>query len=267
MNKFPKISIITPSFNQAKFIRITIDSVLSQNYPNLEYIVMDGGSTDGTIEILKSYGKRITWYFQKDKGQSDALNRGFKMVTGEIIGFINSDDFLEENALIKISEYFNHHKDAFWLTGKCRVVDEKGEEVRRLITKYKNLFLKIFRSKKILLIVNYISQPSTFWRKEAFEKCGYFDVDLHYSMDYDFWLRMSRLYKLYYIDCYLACYRVHDSSKAVTSPEKQFRAEYDIVKRYSNNGLVRLIHKIHSATAVILYRLFFYKKFTMVSHV
>src|SRR4030042_6039451 len=114
----PKISLITPSYNQAGYIRKTIDSVLMQNYPFLEYVVLDGGSTDETVEILKHYGKKIRWISKRDKGQSEAINKGLRITTGEIVGFINSDDYLESGCLLKVGRYFAKHNKIYWITGK-----------------------------------------------------------------------------------------------------------------------------------------------------
>jgi len=255
--KYPKISVITPSYNQAKYIKMTIDSVLTQRYPNLEYIVMDGGSTDGTVEILESYGKKIKWISKGDSGQSDAINKGIKLSSGEIIGYINSDDYLLKNSLFKIANLFSENNNAYWVTGVCKIVDENNFEVRQLVTYYKNIFLKYFRSEKLLYVVNYISQPATFWRRELFKKIGYFDEKLHYSMDYDYWLRIAKKYKLYFIDDYLAAYRVHNKSKAVTSPETQFKAEFMISSKYIDSKVIQVVHKIHYLLAILMYRLFY----------
>ena len=127
--KLPKISVITPTLNQGKFIEKTINSVIGQDYPDLEYIVMDGGSTDNTLEILRRYGGRLKFTSSKDKGQSDAINKGLKKSSGDILCYLNSDDVLAPGALFKVGEYFNENRNAMWLTGKCRVVDEEGREV------------------------------------------------------------------------------------------------------------------------------------------
>ncbi len=119
----PKISIITPSWNQGPFIERTIRSVLEQGYPNLEYIVMDGGSTDGTIDILRKYEGRLTWVSDKDKGQADAINKGITRSTGDIIAYLNSDDIYETGALRKAADHFSAHPDDRWLTGQCRIID------------------------------------------------------------------------------------------------------------------------------------------------
>lgn len=257
--KLPKISIITPSYNQAQFIERTIQSVLSQNYPYLEYMVMDGGSTDGTIAILKKYKEKIIWFSEKDKGQSQAINKALKIATGEIVGYLNSDDYLEDNALLKVGRFFSHQRDAYWLTGKCYIVDKDGRRVRSLITLYKNIFLKYLRYKFIFYIIQFISQPATFWKREVISNVGYFDESLDYDMDYDYWLRLWQKYRLYYLDDYLASYRIHEFSKAMVSPETQFEMEYRIASHYSQSKIILSLHKLHSKLALLLYKIFFTK--------
>ncbi|KKS98627.1 MAG: family 2 glycosyl transferase [Candidatus Gottesmanbacteria bacterium GW2011_GWA2_43_14] len=249
-----KISLVTPSFNQGQFIEQTIKSVLGQKYPNLEYIVMDGGSKDGTTHLLKKYTRQIDWTSGKDKGQSDALNRGFRKSTGEIIGFINSDDYLLPGSLKKVSDFFHRYPRALWVTGKCRIVDLNNREVRKAITAYKNMLLKHFRLIQTLEIINFISQPATFWRRDIFKSVGLLDTDLHYSMDYDYWLRIWQKYPLYFLDDYLACYRVHPSSKTVKSPENQFEEEYMLAKKHSNSIIIHCLHKWHATIAKLIYR-------------
>jgi len=258
--KVLKISLVTPSFNQGQYIEQTIKSVLGQKYPSLEYLVEDGGSTDGTLRILKIYGKGIKWISQKDKGQSDALNRGFRKTSGEIVAYLNSDDYLLPHALAKVAAFFRKNPQAYWVTGKCKTVDLNNSEVRQPVTVYKNLLLQFLRSRQLLEIVNFISQPSTFWRREIFEEVGFLDIKLNYSMDYDYWLRIWRKYPLYFIDDYLAGYRVHPSSKSVLSPETQFEEEYKLAKKHSESPIRLAFHKLHARLAVFLYRSLFIKK-------
>jgi glycosyltransferase involved in cell wall biosynthesis len=118
----PKISIITPSYNQVNFIQHTIDSVLGQEYPNLEYIIIDGGSTDGTVEIIKGYLGRLQWISERDNAQSDAINKGLRISTGEVVAFLNSDDIYEPGALEKVGQFFAKHREAKWVTGKCHTI-------------------------------------------------------------------------------------------------------------------------------------------------
>jgi glycosyltransferase involved in cell wall biosynthesis len=253
MINFPKITIITPSFNQGKFIDQTIRSILLQDYPNIEYIVMDGGSTDQTIDILKRYGERLTWKSEKDRGQSHAINKGMALATGEIVGFINSDDFLEPGALEKVGFFFATHPEADWLTGKCRTVNEQGSEIRKVVTGYKNILLMI-KAIKILLVVNFISQPATFWRKKITDDIGGFDESLQYSMDYDYWLRISRRYRLYSHNDYLACFRVHSGSKAGSSASQPFDSQLSIASRYTTSKVLLGLQTIHNRMIIYLYK-------------
>lgn len=254
MIKHPKVSVITPSYNQAKFIRMTIDSVLSQNYPNLEYIVMDGGSTDGTVEILKSYGKRIQWVSKKDKGQSDAINRGLKMATGEIVSYLNSDDLYKKESLLEVGNFFQKNPQYYFLSGKCDVIDEKGNIIDNFITLYKNFFLRHLSKKNVLSIINFISQPATFWRKEVISKIGFFDQKLDYAMDYDYWLRTIKIYKLGYIDRYLASYRIHSQSKSGSNFAALLAEGYQVSKSHSGVFLSG-IHRIHDFITLFGYKI------------
>ena len=254
LQNLPAISVITPSLNQGRYIEKTIKSVLDQKYPNLEYIIMDGGSKDNTLSVLKKYQKQLFWYSGNDKGQSNAINKGLKKSKREILCFLNSDDYLLPGTLHKISGYFLKNKDAVWLTGKCRIVDENNNEVRKFITQYKNFFLKYLRFWNIFTVVQFISQPATFWRRSAVESVGYFDESLNYDMDYDYWLRIWQKYPLGYIDDYLSSYRVHKDSKAVVSPETQFKIENEIVRKYQKNIFFLFLHHLHTSVSLLIYR-------------
>ena len=176
-----KISIITTNFNTDKYLEQTIKSILGQKGDfELEYIITDGGSKDNSLEIIKKYEKEIKdgkwgnhitfrWISEKDKGQSDGINKGLKMATGDIVAFLNADDLYTDGALDKVTRYFTDNPDCMWLTGYCPVINEDGEEIRKLITKYKELKLSVF-SLNQLLIDNNISQPATFWRAKVIEE-------------------------------------------------------------------------------------------------
>jgi len=252
MADLPKISIVTPSYNQANFIEQTIQSVLSQNYPNLEYIVMDGGSTDGTAEILKKYGSQLTWFSEEDRGQSDALNKGLCIATGDICAYLNSDDVYEPGALHKVGKFFADHLQVSWLTGKCRIVDRQGREIRKLITYYKNFWL-LFKSYNVLLVIDFISQPATFWRRDVVKQIGPFDEDLHLTMDYDYSLRVGKQYKLWVLNDYLASFRVHRTSKSEQVRE-HFDEDLSIAKRYSRSRLLINLHSFHNSLIVAAYQ-------------
>jgi len=198
---FPKNSIIIPTLNQAKFIEETIHSVLDQNYPNLELIVLDGASTDGTLEILQKYDDPLTWISEPDKGQVDAINKGLRMVTGDVVGYLNSDDLYTATTLMTVSKYFSDHPEAKIETGKCINIDQNGVETRSLIKFYKNFWLT-FGIDKCLMVLDYVSQPSTFWRTELIHSIGFFDGQFHNAMYSDYWLRVTKQHMLKFINQY-----------------------------------------------------------------
>lgn len=211
----PGISVVIPSFNMATFIEKTIQSIVNQDYPNVECIVMDGGSTDGTLDILKKYDNRISWISEKDEGQSDAINKGLQKATGDIFTYLNADDVYEPGCLQKVADHFQDNPAARWLYGKCAIIDENDIEIRRAITQYKYFWQKRY-SYNWLLVLNFIAQPAVFWRRELTEEIGLFDVNEHLAMDYDYWLRAGARYQPGFIDDYLARFRLHSVSKSST---------------------------------------------------
>ena len=203
----PKISIITPSFNQAQFIEENIKSVLSQNYPNIEHIIIDGGSTDGTLEILKKY-RHLLYISEQDKGQSQALNKGFKMATGEIIGWLNSDDTYCPEIFQIVAEKFGD-KEVMVICGDGFEIDENGKIIRALYsigTSQEDL-IKYWKWRYQFV------QPAFFFRKNVFDKVGYIDESLYYAMDCDFFIRLGKMYQFHRIEKPLANYRLHPKSK------------------------------------------------------
>lgn len=216
---------------------------------------MDGGSKDGTVDILKKYSDRILWTSEKDGGQSEAINKGLKKATGDIVAFLNSDDTYEPGALLKVAEYFKKNPDVKWAYGKCRIVDENDKEIRKPITLYKNLLLKNYSFKK-LLAENFISQPATFWRRDLHKEIGYINEDEHYTMDYEFWLRIGQKYPAGVIDAYLANFRMYDNSKSGSLANPQFLDELRIAKAYSNGAkLPILLHKFNYYKITGMYKL------------
>ena len=249
----PRISVVTPSYNQGAFIEQTIESVLGQDYPDLEYSVVDGGSTDGTLAILERYGDRLAWVSEPDRGQSDALNKGFREATGDVVAFLNSDDYYEPGALRAVGEFFARNPESSWVTGKCRTVDENGREIRSAITRYKNFWLRR-RSLRVLQVLNYVSQPATFWHRRVLERVGAFDETLQYAMDYDYSLRVADHFSLDYVDRYLASFRVHPTSKAGASAHTQFDADLEIARRHVRSPVLLGLHRAHNALTVGIYR-------------
>lgn len=252
MQKLPKITIITPSYNQGKFIERTIRSVLEQDYPNLEYIVVDGGSTDGTLDILKRYEGSLTWISEKDQGQSDAINKGIKMSSGEILAYLNSDDVYERGAIRRVADFFLAHPSHMWLVGRCRIIDENDREIRRFITRYKNFFLNRYNY-NVLLTTNFISQPATFWRRRVIDDIGLFNVAYHRVMDYDYWLRIGRKYSPGIVKDCLAGFRVYQESKTSGDFVESFRQELAVSQKYSNSIVINGLHYLNFISICFAY--------------
>lgn len=247
-----KISVITPSFNQGEFIEETIRSILEQNYPNLEYIVIDGGSTDSTVEILKKYGKKIKWISEKDRGQSDAINKGMKMATGDVLAFLNSDDLYAKGALRNVERFFTNHPEAQWVSGDYFIIDSKKKKIRSFVRWYKK-FLRLSSSYPLLCFTNFVIQPSTFWRRKVHKEIGSFDVKLPYEMDYDYWLRIGKKYRLFHLETVLSLFRLHGASKSGFQYKKQFEEELRVLKKHHISPLIIFFHRIHNAVIIFLY--------------
>ncbi len=254
--KLPLISIVTPSFNQAKFIRATIDSVLSQEYPNLEYFVMDGGSTDGTVEILKSYGDKIKWESKKDGGQADAINKGMRQSKGELLAYINSDDIYLPGALRLVGEYYAKTGED-WITGDCLTIDEKGIKSRNnwVFSYYKRFLMAIYSPLTLKLADSMLPQPSTFWSHKAYEKVGEFDIKYHYALDYDYWLRMAKYYVPHDLKVPLSGFRIQQDSKSQTGRVKLMAEGMVTLRENGAKNWELFVHKLHSDLTLFIYKL------------
>lgn len=214
---YPQISIVTPSYNQAAYLEQTIESVLSQCYPNLEYIVMDGGSTDGSVEIIKKYAERLTyWASGPDKGQADAIYRGFKIATGEILGWVNSDDLLLPGCLEKVGRYFASHPKEEWLVGGTIPIDRAGRYLyNRIGHPSCNLGARV-TFHHLLFFGCPFNQPASFWRKDIFFLIGGFERSLQFCFDYDLYFRLARRRQSANVKEFFACFRIHPASKSST---------------------------------------------------
>lgn len=241
----PKISIVTPSFNQVSYIEQTIDSVLSQDYPNLEYMVMDGGSTDGSVEIIKKYEKHLAyWESRKDAGQSDAINKGIRRASGEIINWLNSDDYYEPGALFKVAKAFNDPKVSLY-SGRSNIVDGVGKLIRRSegTDIYLGNIAKTIGQARV-------DQPETFYRKSAVEKIGLLNTHLQYVMDKDWWIRYLMIFGLNGIrtgEDVLVNFRVHGQSKT-SKRQHSFEIESNTLYYHfcESNGLAEYMDIITS---------------------
>ncbi len=204
---WPKITVVTPSFNQAEFLEETIRSVLLQNYPNLEYIVIDGGSTDGSVEIIQHYSDYLTyWVSEPDNGQADAINKGFSRSTGDIMGWLNSDDLLLSDALYKIATFFCEKKQAKVATGLKKVYDQDSR-----------FRFNVYLGRPTDAFVRHwylVNQEATYWRQEVWENIGPLDADLMFALDFEYWQRMLNYgYSFELIPSYLAVFRRHEDAK------------------------------------------------------
>ena len=207
MTPHPKFSIITPSMNQARFLEENILSVLAQQYPDVEHIIIDGGSTDATLDILKKY-PHLRWVSEPDRGQSHALNKGFKMATGGIVGWLNADDTYCPNALTLVASAFER-TGVMVVYGDGNEMDERGrvQRVRKTRGISSDSFIKYWKWK-----YEY-TQPAVFFRKDVFDSVGFLDERLYYVMDHEFFIRLSLHYEFHYIPAVLASFRLHDESK------------------------------------------------------
>jgi glycosyltransferase involved in cell wall biosynthesis len=228
-----RVSVVTPSFNQARFIERTIRSVLDQEGDfDLEYLVVDGQSTDGTLDIVRKYQDRLSWTSEPDRGQVDAVNKGLRRATGDVVGWLNSDDVLLPGALARVAAAFAANPAAEWVHGRCDIIDADDRVIRRWIAAYKHWCCKRYSYAR-LLTENVISQMTVFWRRSVHEAVGYLDTGLKLAFDYDFWLRLAERGDPVYIPERIACFRWYDTSKSGSGYDRQFREDYDVATRHA----------------------------------
>lgn len=228
-----KLSIVTPSYNHGKYIETTIKSVLANNYPNLEYIIMDGGSSDDTGEVAAKYQDRITKYVsEKDNGQADAINKGFRHATGDIYAYMNSDDYYFPEAFGKAVKVFEERPDVDVVYGYCVFVYADGQFMRYFTE------VEPFDEYRLRTCTDFIMQPATFFRKEAYEKANGFDASLRYVFDWDFWCRLAREgMKFHLLEEPLAVNRAHPETKTYSGGNERLSEIYKTVMRHKM-GLV-----------------------------
>ena len=229
----PKISVITPSYNQGIFIEETIQSVLNQNYPNLEYIIIDGGSSDSTVDVIKKYESKIDfWVSEKDKGQADAINRGFAKATGNILCWLNSDDYFFPDTLKYVASQLNIEKKEI-LFGEVDHIFEPDKAVKHsnVKNKFDNYNLELY---------DYIIQPGSFWTKKVWESTGLVDENLHFVFDWEWFLRAKKNdTEFKYSNKVMSMYRVHDAHKTSNGGEKRQKEIEYILKKYSGEKMLK----------------------------
>jgi glycosyltransferase involved in cell wall biosynthesis len=224
----PLVSIVTPSYNQGRFINRTIESVLSQRYPNIEYVVIDGGSNDDTLAILQSYGNRIDWVSEPDRGQSDAINKGMARVHGEIQAYLNSDDVLMPNAIERVVSFFKHNPDCDMIYGEADYIDEND----RFIGRYSTADYSFSRLRQDCMVC----QPAAFWRQRIANKIGPFDEKLNYAMDYDYWLRIAKAGgNISFLPEKLANSRLYEETKTRSARTAIYKEIFHICKKHTGS--------------------------------
>lgn len=231
MSAEPLVSIITPSFNQAAYIEQTILSVRNQDYPHIEHIVMDGGSTDGTQQILERYQDRLTWVSEPDKGQTDAINKGFRRSRGDIMAWLNSDDVYMPGAVRSVVEHFRQQPADDFVYGDVLAVDEheKPYGLRSHIRQGNH--------HELVNGVNFIVQPATFWTRRIWETVGELDQSLHYMMDYEYWMRISAAFPLRYLPVTLAKERMYPAAKTFKGAVPRMEEMEAIARRHGGSGI------------------------------
>ncbi len=250
----PLISIITPSFNQARFLEQTIRSVISQRKYLKEYLIFDGGSTDGSVEIIKKYAKKypgiIKWQSKKDNGQVTAINQGLKKATGDIIAYLNSDDYYLPGAFAKVARYFRGHPTSLWLVGDCEVSQKNLAWTFAI----KHLW-PINRHPIFLQIFNTANQPAVFLRRSLGRKIGTFNQKYQYAFDYDYWLRCLKFALPGRLHQKLAFFRVHQLSKGNTGFETQFAEDELVARNHTRDRRIAILHFIISKISILIYNL------------
>jgi len=251
--QLPSITIVTPCLNAADTIEACLRSVREQGYPRLEHVVVDGGSTDGTLEALRA-APDVRFISEPDEGRPDAANKGVGMATGEVIGFLNADDRYESGALRAVGEALAGEPRAMWATGYCRIVDGAGAEIRQPVTRYKNFLLRRF-SFPLYLTQNFVSDPATFVRRAALDEVGPLDDAYRISHDYDLWLRVARRWPPLVLARYLSSFRMADGTLSMAGFERQFR-EHEQVARRRGHGhrLPVAVNAVMSRLIVLVYR-------------
>ena len=214
MSKQPLVSIVTPSFNQAPYLEDTIRSVLEQDYPNLEYIIVDGGSTDGSVDIIRRYVDRLAWWVSEaDKGQTDALNKGFARARGEILAWLNSDDTYQPGAVAEAAAFLQSRPEVGLVYGDANFIDENGKLIGRFPaaqTDYRRL-----RRGYV-----HIPQQAAFFRADLWRKVGPLDPSFYFAMDYDLWVRLAALAPIHYVPRTWANFRLHTQGKTIAADER-----------------------------------------------
>jgi len=213
-DSLPLVSIVTPSFNQGRFLETTIQSVLAQDYPQIEYSIIDGGSTDNSVNVIKKYEDQLAWWVsEKDRGQTDAINKGFGRAKGSILAWINSDDTYEPGAVTAAVKYLQEHPQVGMVYGDCNFINDSGRVIGRFNAAQTNY--RLLRQGYA-----HIPQQTMFFRSELWRQVGPLDPSFYFAMDYDLWTRIAALAEIKYVPQTWANFRLHPSGKTVTADDR-----------------------------------------------
>lgn len=231
----PRVSLVTPCYNSAATIERAIRSVLNQEDASVEYIIVDGGSSDGTVDVISRYADRLAyWVSEPDRGQTHAINKGFARATGQVLGWLNADDELEPGVLTVVKEFFRQDEGDV-VCGACRYLEAEGREWVRLVTQ---------RDLAVMNVNDPIHQPSCFWRRDLHDRVGGLDESLHYGMDWDLWLRFAQAGARFgTTDQVLSRYHMTGTNKTSVGGDERNRELYELTCRY-NKGASRLLAEL-----------------------
>ncbi len=240
MTELPRVSIVTPSYNQARFLEQTIQSVLEQDYPNLEYFVMDGGSTDGSLEIIQRYASRLAgWVCEKDRGQTDALNKGFARATGQILAWLNSDDTYEPGAVSAAVAALTSRPDAAAIYGEANFIDENGRTIGRFPAAQTDL-------PRLRRGYVHVPQQATFFRGDLWRAIGPLDPSFYFAMDYDLWVRLAGRGPLVYLPGQVwANFRLHSGAKTIAADDRCWPEMLRVHYRDGGSRLAPIVFKYY----------------------
>jgi glycosyltransferase involved in cell wall biosynthesis len=263
----PKVSIVTPSYNQVRFLEQTLLSVLNQDYPNLEYIVIDGGSTDGSLDVIKKYQDRIDyWVSEPDAGQSHAINKGLREATGDVVAWLNSDDLYFPDAVSRAAKEFQQNKNLALFYGNCVFIDENGRFIRYFTE------VEDWNEVRLRNYSDFIMQPTTFFSREKLHQAGFLDERLDYGMDWDLWCRLAQTGDVYYGNGMIAANRDYKDTKTNNGSWKRLQELLTINLRHMTGiwphaffGFCGTELRQKAESAEFLYERFLYRFLRLVS--
>jgi glycosyltransferase involved in cell wall biosynthesis len=234
------VSIVTPSFNQARYLEATIRSVLEQDYAEIEYIIVDGGSTDGSVEIIQKYADRLAWWVsEKDKGQTEAINKGFAHAHGEVLAWLNSDDTFQPGALRAAVEALRAHPEAALVYGEANYIDEAG----RVIGRFPAAQTDYARLRRGYV---HIPQQAAFWRAEHWRQVGPLDPSFYFAMDYDLWVRLAGVGPLVYLPGQVwGNFRLHSDAKTIAADDRCWPEMLRVHRRLGGSALAPIVWKYY----------------------